>query len=438
MRIVVAVDSFKGSLTSVEAGQAIRDGILRANHDAEVLVCPIADGGEGTVLTLVDGMSGALRQTEVTGPLGEPVLAQWGILDGKSTCAESEAFQIEDARVPIEPALQSARKWPTSSKTAVVEMAAAAGDSGKTAVIEMAAAAGDSGKTAVIEMAAAAGLTLVEPAKRNPLFTTTYGVGELIGEAMREGCRHFIIGIGGSATNDGGVGMLQALGFDFRDAAGRPISRGAIGLAELCSISDENVNPMLKNSSFRIVCDVQNPLCGPNGCSHVFGPQKGASAGQIEEMDAWLLKYAQIVGSRGDPDMPGAGAAGGLGFAFSAFTNAKLERGIDIIMDETGLEEKIQTADLVITGEGRIDAQTYMGKAPAGVAALARKYGKRVIAFCGSATEAAKDCQAHGIEAVYPTMPEGMSLEEAMKRDCAMANLTKKAEEVFRNARLGK
>lgn len=401
MRVVVAIDSFKGSLTSVEAGQAIKDGILRVARETEVLVCPIADGGEGTVAALVHGMNGVIRKTEVTGPLGEPVVAEWGILDGK---------------------------------------------------------------TAVIEMAAAAGLTLVEPAKRNPLYTTTYGVGELIGEAIRVGCRHFIVGIGGSATNDGGVGMLEALGFRFCDEAGCPIPRGAIGLASLRTIHYDNVNPQLKDCTFRIVCDVQNPLCGPNGCSYVFAPQKGAGAGQVEEMDAWLRKYAQIVGSQGDPDMPGAekhgdlekpgaekhgesgkpgvgkrvdpdmpgaGAAGGLGFAFSAFTNAKLERGIDIIMDETGLEAKIRDADLVITGEGRIDEQTYMGKAPAGVAALAGKCGKRVIAFCGCATEAAKDCRAHGIDAVYSTMPEGMSLEEAMEKTKAMENLASKVEEVF-------
>lgn len=368
MRVVVAIDSFKGSLTSVEAGQAIKDGILRVARETEVLVCTIADGGEGTVAALVHGMNGVIRKTEVIGPLGEPVVAKWGILDGK---------------------------------------------------------------TAVIEMAAAAGLTLVEPAKRNPLYTTTYGVGELISEAIRVGCRHFIVGIGGSATNDGGVGMLEALGFRFCDEAGCPISRGAIGLASLRTIHYDNVNPQLKDCTFRIVCDVQNPLCGPNGCSYVFAPQKGAGAGQVEEMDAWLRKYAQIVGSQGGPDMLGAGAAGGLGFAFSAFTNAKLERGIDIIMDETGLEAKIRDADLVITGEGRIDEQTYMGKAPAGVAALAGKYGKRVIAFCGDATEAAKDCHAHGIDAVYSTMPEGMSLEEAMEKTKAMENLASKVEEVF-------
>lgn len=368
MRVVVAIDSFKGSLTSVEAGQAIKEGILRVARETEVLVCPIADGGEGTVAALVHGMNGVIRKTEVTGPLGEPVVAEWGILDGK---------------------------------------------------------------TAVIEMAAAAGLTLVEQAKRNPLYTTTYGVGELISEAIHAGCRHFIVGIGGSATNDGGVGMLEALGFRFCDETGCPIPRGAVGLASLRTIHYDNVNPQLKDCTFRIVCDVQNPLCGPNGCSYVFAPQKGAGAGQVEEMDAWLRKYAQIVGSQGEPDMPGAGAAGGLGFAFSAFTNAKLERGIDIIMDETGLEAKIRDADLVITGEGRIDEQTYMGKAPAGVAALAGKCGKRVIAFCGCATEAAKDCRAHGIDAVYSTMPEGMSLEEAMEKTKAMENLASKVEEVF-------
>lgn len=382
MQVVVAVDSFKGSLTSVEAGQAIKEGILRAVGDAEVLVCPIADGGEGTVAALVHGMKGSFRQTEVTGPLGERVVAKWGIIGGKTTGDPQTADRVE--------------------------------------------------KTAVIEMAAAAGLILVEPARRNPLYTTTYGVGELIREAIREGCRHFIIGIGGSATNDGGVGMLEALGFAFLNSEGQRIPRGAIGLAELKSIDSEGVDPALEDCTFRIVCDVQNPLCGPNGCSHVFASQKGASEAQIVEMDAWLGEYARIVGDRGDPEMPGAGAAGGLGFAFSAFTNAKLERGIDIVMDETGLETKIQNADIVITGEGRIDEQTFMGKVPAGVATLVGKYGKRVLAFCGSATEAAASCRAHGIEAVFPIMCEGVTLEEAMEKTWAMENLAAKAEEVFR------
>lgn len=366
MRIVVAVDSFKGSLTSVEAGKAIQAGILQVCKDADVLICPIADGGEGTVEALVQGMNGSFRQTEVTGPLGESVLAQWGII---------------------------------------------------------------AGKVAVIEMAAAAGLTLVEEEKRNPLYTTTYGVGELIRAAIREGCRHFIIGIGGSATNDGGVGMLEALGFDFCGEEGQHISRGAIGLSKLKTIAYDGVDPALKDCTFRIVCDVQNPLCGANGCSRVFAPQKGASEEQIEQMDQWLMKYAEIAG--GDPNQPGAGAAGGLGFAFSAFTNARLERGIDIIMEETGLEEKIRNADLVITGEGKIDAQTFMGKVPEGVAAMAKKYGKRVIAFCGIATKEASACKIHGIDAVYPTKPEGMSLPEAMEKTQAAENLTKTAEKVF-------
>lgn len=369
MKVVVAVDSFKGSLSSIEAGNAVRDGIHKA-LEAEVSVCPIADGGEGTVDALVTGMGGSFRLTTVTGPLGEPVLAKWGIIE----------------------------------------------------------ATGE--KTAIIEMAEAAGIVLLKKEELNPYKTTTYGVGELIKAGISEGCKRFIIGIGGSATNDGGAGMLQALGFELTDAKGNEIERGAIGLKALSGISDENAVVGLKDCTIRVACDVKNPLCGNSGCSAVYGPQKGATPEMIANMDVWLANYATISG--GDASYPGTGAAGGLGFAFRTFLGAKLEPGIDIVLEETELEEKIKEADIVITGEGRMDAQTIMGKAPVGVAGIARKYNKKVLAFCGCATDDAGVVNEHGIDAYFPITRSIVSLEEALDKDNARKNMINTVEQVFR------
>lgn len=305
MKIVISIDSFKGSLTSMEAGKAAKKGVLRGCPSAKVKVCPLADGGEGTVEALVDGMGGKMQFLTVTVPLGAPRKAGYGLI------RES--------------------------------------------------------KTAVIEMAAAAGLTLIPKKQRNPLYTTTYGVGEMIRDAIGKGCRNFIIGIGGSSTNDGGIGMLQALGFSFQNKDGEVAVFGAIGLKDMETISRESVMEELEECNFRIACDVTNPLCGKNGCSSVFGAQKGATHEMIEEMDVWMKQYAALakrVFPEADESYPGTGAAGGLGFAFHAFTNAVLESGIKIVMDETKLEEQIQDADLVITGEGRLDGQTAMGRLP--------------------------------------------------------------------------
>lgn len=373
MRVVIAIDSFKGSLTSLRAGNAVKEAVLQADGCAEVVVLPLADGGEGTVETLSAGFGGHTVEVTVTGPLGEPTVARYGI--------------CED------------------------------------------------GNTAVIEMSAAAGITLVPPEKRDPLYTTTYGVGELIKDAIRRGCRRFIVGIGGSATNDGGVGMLSALGYAFLNKDGKPVSLGAAGLAELAVISDDGVLPELKECTFRIACDVTNPLCGENGCSAVFGPQKGATAETVAQMDGWLRQYAALartVSERADPNHPGAGAAGGLGFAFLSFTNAKLESGVTIVLEETQLEDHIRLADVVVTGEGRLDAQTVMGKAPIGVAKLAKRYGKRVIAFAGCVTDEAAVCNEHGIDAYFPIVPGAVSLEEAMDPDKAYRNLQRTAYQVFR------
>lgn len=373
MKVVVAIDSLKGSLSSLEAGHAVSEGIHRVFPEAEVIVRPISDGGEGTVEALTSGMSGSIQKTTVTGPLGRPVEAVYGIL-------------------------------PES-------------------------------KTAIMEMSAAAGITLVNERERNPLNTTTYGVGEMIRDAIDKGCRHFIMGIGGSATNDGGIGMLQALGYGILDKEGRQVSFGAKGLKEINKITDDSVIPELKDCSFRVACDVTNTLCGEQGCSAVFGPQKGATSAMIEQMDKWLAHYAALTGEkypRANRNQAGTGAAGGLGFAFLSYTNAVLESGIRIILEETKLEEYIKTADLVVTGEGRLDAQTVMGKAPIGVAEIAKKYGKKVIAFCGCVTEEAAECNNHGIDAYFPILRNIVSLEEAMDSGNAGKNMAETVEQVFR------
>ncbi|MDE6882872.1 MAG: glycerate kinase [Lachnospiraceae bacterium] len=375
MKAVIAIDSFKGSLSSQEAGQAAAAGIKRVFPDAVTQVCPLADGGEGTVETLISGMGGTIRRLSVTGPLGESVTGRYGVLED--------------------------------------------------------------GVTAVLEMADAAGITMVLPEQRNPLYTTTYGVGETIRDAVKEGCRKFIIGIGGSATNDGGVGMLQALGFEFLDGEGKPVAFGAQGLEKLVCIGTQHAMEELAECEFHIACDVKNALCGPEGCSAVFGPQKGADDAMIRKMDAWLADYAALAaaaceGEAVDPDHPGSGAAGGLGFAFRTFLHGSLEPGVELILRETKLEEKLRDADVVVTGEGRLDGQTVMGKAPVGVAALAKKHGKRVVAFSGCVTEDARECNAHGIDAFFPIVRGAVSLEEAMDRENAARNMTDTVEQVFR------
>lgn len=373
MKVVIAIDSFKGSISSPDAGAAIREGIQRVFPDAEVFVRPLADGGEGTVEALTLGMHGRIRTITVTGPLGTPVEAVYGILDDS--------------------------------------------------------------KTAIIEMSAAAGITLVDEPNRNPLYTTTYGVGELIRDAIVNGCRNFIVGIGGSATNDGGIGMLQALGYEFRDNNGQPVPFGANGLSKIATIHDTHVLPDLKDCHFKIACDVTNPLCGPQGCSAIFGPQKGATPDMIRQMDQWLATYANITREKypnADPDHPGTGAAGGLGFAFLSYTNAILRSGIQIILEETRLESCIKDADIVITGEGRLDGQTIMGKAPIGVAAIAKKYNKTVLAFSGCATPEASLCNQHGIDAFFPILHTITTLEEAMTPETTRQNLTNTTEQIFR------
>ena len=371
MKIVIAIDSFKGSLTSLEAGEAVKRAAQKVLPQCDINVFPLADGGEGTASAIAVSRGGKRVCLSVSGPLAQRV--------------EAEYYILKD-------------------------------------------------KTAVIEMSSAAGLTLVSKEKRNPLNTTTYGVGELIKDAADKGCRNFIIGIGGSATNDGGVGMLKALGFEFLDKEGKEIPLGAKGLSSLNKISDRKVLPKLKECSFKIACDVTNPLCGEIGCSAVFSPQKGARAEDILKMDSWLLNYSRLakkINPVADADFPGSGAAGGLGFAFLAFTNATLQSGVDIVLENCGLEEKIKTADLVITGEGRLDGQTVMGKAPIGVARMAKKYQKKVIAFAGALGKGAELCLSSGIDSYYCITPKTMTTEEAMKKENALKNMENTAKRVF-------
>ncbi len=373
MNVVVAIDSFKGSLSSLQAGNAVKKAIKSLDNNADVIVLPIADGGEGTVNALANGLGGEIRKIQVTGPLFEKIDAEYCILPDKNT--------------------------------------------------------------AVIEMASAAGLHLIPESKRNPMETTTYGVGEIIRDAVKSGCRNFIVGIGGSATNDGGIGMLSALGFEFTDINGKSVSPCAKGLKDLKNISDKNVLPELKECIFKIACDVNNPLCGKNGCSFIFAKQKGATDDEIKTMDSWLKNYAEIVktvSDKADSDFPGAGAAGGLGFAFLSFTNAILESGIKIVMDSINLEEHIRNADIVVTGEGKLDGQTIMGKAPIGVAKLAKKYDKKVIAFSGVIGIDAEIINKYGIDAYFPILRKITTESEALNPENAYKNLYSTALQVFR------
>lgn len=373
MKVVVAIDSFKGSLSTFQSGEAVTRGIKRVYPDAEVTLCPLADGGEGTVAAIVAGCGGETRAVWATGPLGNKISCEYGIIPSTGT--------------------------------------------------------------AVIEMSAAAGITLVGADERDPMVTTTYGVGELIADAVKNGCRKFIIGIGGSATNDGGVGMLQALGFDFLDEKGNQIKRGAAGLESLCEIKKDRAMPELADCELHIACDVKNPLCGDNGCSAVYGPQKGATPKTVKIMDGWLQGYAELTKSvfpSADPEYPGSGAAGGMGFAFMSYLGGSLESGIELVISVTGIEDRLKNADIVITGEGRLDGQSCMGKAPVGIARAAKKYGKTVFALSGCVTADARECNAAGIDAFFPILKAPCTLEDAMNVENASENIADTAEQIFR------
>ena len=372
MKIVISIDSLKGSLSSIEAANAIKKGILNVDNNAEIVIMPLADGGEGTVDALVEGMNGEEQLISVTGPIGEKVTAKYGIL--KDT------------------------------------------------------------NTAIIEMAQASGLPLVPTELRNPLNTTTYGVGEIIKEAIEKGCRNFIVGIGGSATNDGGVGMLQALGFEFYDENDNLLGLGGKVLNQIRSIKVDNRLKELDECSFKIACDVNNPLYGENGAAYIYGPQKGATEEIVKELDKGLMNFAEVVKNDLGKDIAnvaGVGAAGGLGFGFLAFLNSKLESGIKIILDEINLEDVVKDADIVITGEGRLDNQTAMGKAPIGVAKLAKKYGAKVIAIAGCTTKDAVKCNEEGIDAYFSIVNSSMTIEEAMDKENATNNMVSTTTQIF-------
>lgn len=372
MKVVIAIDSLKGSLSSMDAGHAIKEGIIKAT-DADVIIKPLADGGEGTTDALIEGMGGEKISLTVKGPLQTPVEAYYGYLQESNT--------------------------------------------------------------AIMEMAMASGITLIPREALDPLNTTTYGVGEMIKDAVHRGIRNFIIGIGGSATNDGGTGMLSALGYEFLDTNGQPVGFGGQCLEKIAAISDKNKLAELEECHFQIACDVENPLCGPKGATYIYGPQKGAANTLLPLLDAGMKNYGQIAEAftgKQTMETAGAGAAGGLGFAFVTFLNGELKSGIDLILDAVGLEESLENADFVITGEGRLDQQTAMGKGPAGVAKLGKKYGAKTIALAGSVTEDASACNAAGIDGYFCILSSISTLEEAMNPDTARKNLTLTAEQLFR------
>ncbi len=378
MNIVIAPDSFKGNLTAMQVAQAIEQGVRRVLPDARCVAVPMADGGEGTVQSLVDATGGRFVHHPVTGPAGAQVHARYGILKD--------------------------------------------------------------GVTAVIEMAEASGLPLVKGADRNPMRTTTFGTGELLAHAMKRGARRIIIGIGGSATNDGGAGMAQALGAKFLDARGRPITTHAAGgmLNRITGIDISAMHRRLAQTTIIVACDVDNPLYGPRGASHVFGPQKGATPAMVKSLDANLRYFGNLVRKELGVDMrslKGAGAAGGLGGGLVAFCNAELRSGVDIVIDATGLDAKLREADLVITGEGRVDFQTAFGKTPAGVARAARRHGVPVLAIGGGLGDDARGVFDHGIDALSAAVARDMDLDEALAH--ARTYIANAAERAMRLIMIG-
>lgn len=354
MKIIIAPDSYKESLTAMEVATAIETGFKKKLPNATYIKLPMADGGEGTVQSLVDASNGRIEKCTVTAPLGEQVEAFYGLM-------------------------------------------------------------GD-GKTAVIEMAAASGLHLVKPALRNPLLTTSYGTGELIKAVLDKGFKHLIIGIGGSATNDAGIGMAQALGAKMLNKDGVEIDFGGGAISELVTIDCSHIDPRLSKIKLEVACDVDNPLCGEKGASHIFGAQKGATPEMINQLDDNLSHYADLLKKQVGCDIKnssGAGAAGGMGATLLGLFNASLRPGIDIVMDAVQLDTLLSDADLVITGEGRIDSQTIFGKTPIGVAKAAKKYKLPVIAIAGCLSDDCDVVYEHGIDSVFSVITAAMPLEKA-------------------------
>lgn len=372
MKVVVAIDSFKGSVSSIVGSNAIASGVLEACPLVEVAVVPLADGGEGTVEAITEAKNGEIVNLSVTGPLEEKVDSYYGVIN--------------------------------------------------------------EGKTAVIEVATACGLPLVPLDMRNPKITTTYGVGELILDAMNRGCRDFVIGLGGSATNDGGVGMLQALGFKFLDNKVQDVGFGGGSLSRIDKVEVGDVDSRLEECTFRVACDVNNPLFGMNGATYIYGPQKGASGKMLEELDAGLKHFAEVVERDLGIDIyssPGSGAAGGLGAAFIGFLGGKLQSGIELILKTIEMEKHLEGAEYVITGEGKLDGQTSMGKAPMGVAQMAADKGIPVIALAGAIGDGVEKLNELGITSYFSIMNKPMSLDEAMDSENTISNLRENARQLF-------
>ena len=370
MKIIISSDSFKGSLTSNEIGRIIKDSIKNILPKSYIKICPLADGGEGTVDAITNGLNGQIISVEITGPLGSKILSKYGKIN----------------------------------------------------------------QTAIIEMANAAGLTLVPKNERNPLNTTTYGLGELILRAAKDGCRDFIIGIGGSATNDCGLGMLTALGFKFKDSQGNIVGIFGRDLKNICQIDVSKINPIIKNCQFKIACDVTNPLTGENGCSAIYGPQKGATPEIVNLMEEWIDNFAKISAKTlnvSEISKAGDGAAGGLGFAFRNFLNGKLNKGVELILNLTGIANEFADTNILITGEGRLDGQTLMGKAPLGVAQLAKSINNKIltIAICGCALDEAVKLHDFGIDAYFPILQTPMITADAMNPAIAEKNLSHTIED---------
>ena len=365
VKVVIAPQTFKGSLSGMQAAKAIGEGVLSVFSDAELHLVPVADGGDGTVDALVEASKGRFFTSQVIGPLGNPIEAVWGVM-------------------------------------------------------------GDQ-ETAVIEMATASGLVLVPTSRRDPRITTTYGTGQLLREAIDKGYRKFIVGIGGSATNDGGAGVAQALGVRLLDKDGRQLGYGGSPLAYLAKIDMSDFYPSAPELSITIATDVNNPLCGPKGASAIYGPQKGATPEIVKELDRALANYANVI--KNDlgldvVDVPGAGAAGGLGAGLMAFLNARIHSGVDLVCDALNIDEHLKNADLVITGEGEVDSSTIFNKAPIGVARRAKKVKAAVIVVAGSLGEGYQEVYKHGVDAVVSVQDHPMAMEESLVR----------AEELLRNA----
>lgn len=375
MKILMAPDSFKGTMSSIDVIRHLKDIAGRHFSPLEVVEVPIADGGEGTVDSIIIAAGGEYREIEVIGPAHRPVKAHYGIINGD---------------------------------------------------------------TAVVEMAQASGITLLENHEKNPMTTTTYGTGEMIKAVLDEGIRNIIIGIGGSATNDGGIGFAQAIGISFLDADGFEVGFGGQQLSRISKIVQDNIDPRIKESSITVICDVENPLTGEKGATAVYGPQKGATKEMLEQLEKGMKSYASILKDSMGMDMdriPGSGAAGGLGAALLAFCGAKLKPGIETILDIVNFNRLIEDVDLVVTGEGRIDGQSVYGKVPVGIAKRCKTRNVKVVAIVGSIGSQAEKTYDYGIDSIMPTVNKEMSLEEALSRSEEL--LRDAADRMFRLIKVG-